>query len=82
MVNKGLKLNKNIFDKSVEMVPTRNGYGKGLVEAGEKNENVVALCADLTDSTRTSYFKEKFPDRFIEIGVAINLDIIAVHKHS
>jgi transketolase len=44
-----------------------------LVEAGKKDENVVVLCADLTDSTRSSYFKEQFPDRFVEIGVAEQL---------
>lgn len=52
------------------MEPTRNGYGRGLVLAGEKNPNVVALCADLTESTRTQPFAEKFPDRFVELGVA------------
>jgi len=66
-------LNKSIFDKKVEALPTRDGYGKGLVEAAEKDERVVALCADLTDSTRTAWFKEKFPSRFIEIGVAEQL---------
>ena len=73
MINKELKLNPNLFDKKVEQLPTRDGYGKGLVEAGEKDERVVALCADLTDSTRTGWFKEKFPERFIEIGVAEQL---------
>lgn len=53
-----------------EMTPTRDGYGKGLVAAGENNQNVVVLCADLTESTRSEAFKNKFPDRFIEIGVA------------
>ena len=52
------------------MLPTRNGYGEGLVIAGEKNKNVVVLCADLTDSTRSKAFKEKFPNRFVEMGVA------------
>lgn len=52
------------------MVPTRDGFGKGLVEAGEKDERVVALCADLTESTRIHWFAEKFPERFIEMGVA------------
>ena len=56
--------------KNPKMIPTRNGYGEGLVELGKKNKNVVVLCADLTDSTRSSYFKEKFPERFIEMGVA------------
>ncbi len=53
-----------------EMAPTRQGYGKGLVTAGEKDERVVVLCADLTESTFSHLFKEKFPGRFIEIGVA------------
>ncbi len=52
------------------MVPTRDGYGKGLVEAGERDELVVILCADLTESTRSQWFKDKFPERFIELGVA------------
>ena len=72
-LNKSLKLNKKVFDKGVEAEPTRNGYGRGLVEAGEKDENVVALCADLTDSTRTAMFRDKFPKRFVEIGVAEQL---------
>lgn len=60
-----------MFDKSkLEMVATRDGYGKGLVEAGEKDERVVVLCADLTESTRSLWFAEKFPERFVELGVA------------
>ena len=50
--------------------PIRKGFGRGLKAAGEKNPNVVAACADLTDSTQMSLFKEAFPERFIEIGVA------------
>ena len=53
-----------------KMVPTRDGYGFGLVKAGEKDGRVVVLCADLTESTRCEAFKDKFPERFIEIGVA------------
>jgi len=70
---------KNIFDEeNIEKVKTRDGYGKGLIEAGEKNENVVVLCADLTESTRSHWFKEKFPERFIQLGVAEqNLAVIA-----
>ncbi len=70
MLNQKLKLSEKIFDKKIDQVPTRNGYGEGVVEAGEKNPNIVVLCADLTDSTRSILFKEKFPERFIEIGVA------------
>lgn len=50
--------------------PTRKGFGRGLKKAGELDENVVAACADLTDSTQISLFKEAFPNRFIEVGVA------------
>jgi transketolase len=50
--------------------PIRKGFGRGLKLAGEQNEHVVAACADLTDSTQMSLFKETFPDRFVEIGVA------------
>lgn len=53
-----------------ELAPTRDGFGKGLVEAGEKDKNIVALCADLAESTRIHWFKEKFPERYIELGVA------------
>lgn len=52
------------------MSPTRQGYGEGLVLAGEEDDKVVVLCADLTESTRSNLFKEKFPERFIEVGVA------------
>jgi transketolase len=58
-----------IFTKP-ELKPTRDGYGEGMLVAGEKNRNVVALCADLTESTRLSGFKNKFPERFVEVGVA------------
>ena len=63
-------LNKKIFDKDVEQVPIRQGFGEGLLEAGRQNKNVVGLCADLTESTKMDLFKKEFPDRFIQIGVA------------
>lgn len=53
-----------------EMVPNRKGFGQGLLKAGQQDERIVALCADLTESTQISLFAEQFPDRFIEIGVA------------
>jgi transketolase len=49
---------------------TRNGFGKGLLELGRTNKNVVTLSADLTDSTRAGWFKKEFPDRFFSFGVA------------
>lgn len=50
--------------------PNRKGFGLGLVDAGQADPSVVAACADLTESTQMIFFKEKFPDRFVEIGVA------------
>lgn len=50
--------------------PIRKGFGRGLLEAGKRDVNVVAACADLTESTQMSLFKEQFPERFVEIGVA------------
>ncbi len=49
---------------------TRDGFGRALLELGETNENVVALCADLAESTRMLQFKEKYPERYVELGVA------------
>ncbi len=70
-INPNVKLVENILDtKSLEQRPTRDGYGLGLVEVGDENPNVVALCADLTESTRTEAFTKKYPDRFVEMGVA------------
>jgi len=70
MLNPKLKLNTGIFGEDVEQKPIRKGFGEGLLKAGEANEKVVALCADLTESTQMHLFAEKFPKRFIEIGVA------------
>ncbi len=53
-----------------EYEPNRKGYGRGLLAAGKANEHVVAACADLTDSTQMNLFRDEFPDRFVEIGVA------------
>lgn len=70
MLNPEAKLNPHIFDDDVAQAPTRNGYGEGLVAAGDANRNVVALCADLTESTRAEAFAKKYPERFFELGVA------------
>ena len=69
MLNPNLKLNEKLFDKDVEMAPTRAGFGTGLLELGEKNPNVVGLSADLTESTHAHKFAEKFPERFFEVGI-------------
>lgn len=71
MINSSAKLSLDLFDnEKVGMTPTRDGFGEGLVLAGEKDKNVVALCADLTESTRIEPFAKKFPERFFEVGVA------------
>ena len=63
-------LQPNITSGEVPNAPTRNGYGDGLLEAGKRDERVVALAADLTESTRTNLFAEAFPKRFVEVGIA------------
>lgn len=68
--NKNAYLNPRLFDPDIEQLPSRNGFGEGLVLAAEENEQVVGLCADLTESTKIKTFAEKFPQKFFEIGVA------------
>jgi transketolase len=70
MLNPNLKLNPKLFSPVVEQIPIRQGFGEGLVIAADSDKNVVGLCADLTESTRMDLFQKKYPDRFIEIGVA------------
>jgi transketolase len=65
-----LHLVDDILSKDIASEPIRKGFGRGLLEAGKRDENVVAACADLTDSTQMSLFKNEFPKRFVEIGVA------------
>ena len=50
--------------------PTRHGFGEGLLELGERYDNVVVLGGDITGSVMTQWFKDKFPDRFFSIGIA------------
>ena len=61
---------QNLSPDTVENVPTRMGYGDGLLEAGKRDERVVALCCDLTESTQTHKFAEAFPKRFVQMGIA------------
>ena len=70
MISKNAKLSENVLDLAkVEQKPTRAGYGEGLVLAGDENPNIVALCADLTESTQMHLFRNKYPKRFVEIGI-------------
>lgn len=64
------KLNPKIGQDDIEQVPTRNGYGEGLMILGEADPNVVVLTADLRDSVKAGDFAKKYPDRFVECGVA------------
>ena len=61
---------QNLATEKPERVPNRNGFGEGLLEAGKREDRVVALCCDLTESTKTDAFAKAFPKRFIQIGVA------------
>ncbi len=69
-VLRAARLSPKIFTKDVPQTATRDGYGNGLVELGAENPNVVVLCGDLKESTRTEWFEKKYPDRFIEVGIA------------
>jgi transketolase len=64
------QLNPDVFNDDVKQEPIRAGFGRGLKMAGEANEKIVGLCADLTDSTKMSDFAKAFPERFIQVGVA------------
>ncbi|MFA6386264.1 MAG: transketolase C-terminal domain-containing protein [Candidatus Paceibacterota bacterium] len=70
MLNQNLKLNTKIFNSDVEKKSTRAGFGEGLLLAGIDNEKVVSLCADLLESVKMNLFADKFPKRFIEVGIA------------
>lgn len=70
MLNTNLKLNTKIFDEDVEQVPIRKGFGEGLVIAADADKNIVGLCADLTESTQMHLFAKKYPERFVQVGVA------------
>lgn len=65
-----LHLNPDWHKDSAAKEATRAGFGRGLLEAGKLNPKVVALCADLTESTNIHLFANEFPDRFIQTGVA------------
>ncbi|MFZ0682144.1 MAG: hypothetical protein WAM84_04595, partial [Candidatus Cybelea sp.] len=54
----------------LKLVPTRNGFGEGLIEAGSRSPDVLGICADLSESTRFEGFKKAYPEQYIEIGVS------------
>lgn len=73
----GLNLVVDITADDLMKEPIRLGFGRGLLLAGQDNEQVVAVCADLTDSTQMSLFKNAFPERFVQVGVA-EQDLVTV----
>ncbi len=62
-------LNPKLFDADIEQAPIRKGFGEGLLQAGQERHEVVALCADLTESTQMHLFRDAFPTRFVEMGI-------------
>lgn len=64
-----IPLNPKLFDTDVEQLPIRQGFGEGLVIAGRADERVVAMCCDLTESTKMDAFAKEFPKRFWEMGI-------------
>src|SRR3954469_12146964 len=69
MTAKNLQL-ADYIQSDVAQEPIRSGFGRGLKSAGERDNRIVALCADLTASTKMDDFAKAFPERFIEVGVA------------
>jgi transketolase len=63
-------LDTRIGTDQVQKVANRDGYGSGLLLLGSQNPQVIALCADLTESTRTNLFADAFPERFVQVGIA------------
>jgi transketolase len=56
--------------EKVEMKKTREGFGRALVDLGEKDPRIVVLVGDLSESTMVHFFAERFPERFIQVGIA------------
>lgn len=70
MLNSEAKLNPKLLDADIEQKTTREGFGEGSVLAGKEDPNIVMLCADITESVKASTFRNAFPDRFVELGIA------------
>lgn len=70
MLDTAAKLSARVFADDIDQAPTRDGFGKGVTEAGKTDPRIVVLCADLSESTRAEWFEKEFPDRFIEAGIA------------
>ena len=64
------QLQTDVYNDDVKLEPIRAGFGRGLKAAGAANDKIVALCADLTESTQMHLFRDEFPSRFVEVGIA------------
>src|SRR3989344_7798270 len=60
----------NLFAADIKQEPIRKGFGDGMMILGKENDKVIALCCDLTDSTKLGEFAKTYPERFVEVGVA------------
>jgi transketolase len=71
-MNNNIALNPKLFDdpENIEQAPIRQGFGEGLLMAADSDPRVVALCSDLTDSTKMNLFEAEYPERFFETGIA------------
>lgn len=69
-LNEEAKLSSDAMENSVKKEPTRDGWGKELVKLGAEMENLVVMTADVSPSVRTNWFEEKYPERFVEAGIA------------
>src|ERR1700712_834706 len=70
MIEPKMHVNPDVLKPDVKLEPIRAGFGRGLLAAGQRDVNVVALCADLTESTKMDAFAKSYPERFVEIGIA------------
>jgi transketolase len=70
MIDPQQHLAPELTSPEIKQEPIRAGFGRGLLEAGHTDKNIVALCADLTESTRMIEFAKSYPERFIEVGIA------------
>lgn len=70
MTSHSVILNPEILKPEVMQEPIRAGFGRGLLEAAHRNKDIVALCADLTESTKMDAFAKAYPERFVEVGIA------------
>ncbi|TSC94183.1 MAG: Uncharacterized protein CEN91_4 [Candidatus Berkelbacteria bacterium Licking1014_85] len=63
-------ISPNVWQRNPKTALCREGFGEGLVEEAKKNDKIVGLCCDLTDSTKMRQFADEFPKRFIEMGIS------------